>query len=304
MISNSIEKVKFGSSSSSSSSSSSEEDPRSIAEIEKDIELLEEKIQVLSKNLTQTIENFMTTQPEGFSQLCNVVSKIKDLKFKNHIVTVFEEILDDELNALDKILESFPNKNNNLWPVEFAKLNIENIPKKLLKLAANARDYNDRSIVGIAAQHGDPQLLQKLIDMGAILTSCDEDKKTVIYWAICNELSCSNKNSYEAAQAVKIILNNNIDIDKTCNNKDTPLQYAKKHGYIAALNCIEEKIEIEKVYTQGAVIGMFRKRLMSDISVNIASFFKLKDGIASSLTCKQAYICAYEKKFLLKKNFF
>jgi hypothetical protein len=153
------------------------------------------------------------------------------------------------------------------------------------------------------AEHGDPKLLQKLIDMGANFNSFDKGHQTVIYWAICNKLSRSNKNSYEAAHVVKTILYHGVDIDRTCNGEDTPLQYAQKHGYIAASNFIEEKMEREKAYTQGAVIGMFHGRLIPDISANIASFFKRSDGIASSLTCKKAYNRANEKTSLIENEF-
>lgn len=152
------------------------------------------------------------------------------------------ELTQDEEKILGEILPSFPHMNLN-WPETFAAFNSDNIPPKLLSLAANAYG-NNNTMLGIVAEEGrHVEALQRLINMGANVNAIDKDGKLPLHWAIYNQLSFRNVDSLEAVAVVKCLLDNGARTDITCYRNMTLLEYAKYRGCNAAAILIEESIQ-------------------------------------------------------------
>lgn len=164
--------------------------------------------------------------------------------YKHFIVTPYE-LSEDEQRALNQILKSFPHGDkSDCWPEQFSTMNTEQIPRKLLLLAANAYDEFGNTMLGVAAEYGEVSAVQRLIDMGAAVDAIGKRnyKLPALHWAICNKLSFNNKESYEAVQVVKCLLVNRARTDITYHYNMTPLKFAQDEGYIAAAHLIEESM--------------------------------------------------------------
>jgi ankyrin repeat protein len=158
-----------------------------------------------------------------------------------HFIITRQELKEDELKLLGPLLESFPHASHDYWTDKFLSLDTKEIPNKLLLLAANAyHEPRGYTVLGAAADKGGVAAFQKLIDMGANLNALDVDNKLALHWAISNSKSISDKNSIEAANVVKCLLDNGAKTDITSYQNTTPLQYAESRGYKAAATMIKE----------------------------------------------------------------
>lgn len=183
--------------------------------------------------------------------------------FKNngyeHYVKTNQKMSEIELKTLGQILASFPHADNRDWPKNLAKFKSDEIPKKLLLLAANAYDCFGNTVLGIAAENGrHVDALQRLIDMGANINMPDDNmNKLPLHWAINNKLSCSDKKSYEAVKVVKCLLDNGARADITCYQNTTPFEYANSRGFKAAVNLLSEEALTFRKQQNLLVFGLF-----------------------------------------------
>lgn len=180
------------------------------------------------------------------------MNKLKKLDIKRypfdtdgykHYVDTNQIISTDEYGILRSLLASFPHASNGKWIDAFAKLDVKEISKKLIILAANAYDYHGNTVLGVAAETGQVDPVRRLIEMGAELdTPAHKWNKLALHWAIGNAKSDKNKDSIDAAEVVKCLLDHGADPNLMCY-EISPYEYAKERGYTAAVTLIEEKIQ-------------------------------------------------------------
>jgi ankyrin repeat protein len=182
---------------------------------------------------------------------------IKRYHFYQHYIDTDKKLSEDELKLLGQSLSIFPNgARDRNWEKKFSDFKSDKVSKKILLLLANAYDSAGNTMLGVAAEKGNVPALQRLIDMKANLDKPDNNmNKTPLYWAICNKLSYKDKNSLEAAEVVKCLLENGAKTNICCSpaipgeclpsvsQDQTPLQYAKNRGYKAAESIIEEHLK-------------------------------------------------------------
>jgi uncharacterized protein len=215
-----------------------------------------------------------------------------NIDWKRHYIYTDQEIRENEKKILETILASFPHATSDKWPDLFMSLNTENIPEKLLILAANVYDAFGNTVLAVACAYGENvEIVQRLINMGADLNKRSQSlgHTSALDRAIANQLSCKNKKSYEAAAVVKCLLDNGARADINC------LKYAKKEGFEAAANLIESYMGI---YHRGATIGFFKGTFHKDISGRISDFLTNQDGTQIASTRKDAYEAAKMEKTL------
>lgn len=195
----------------------------------------------------------------------------------SHYIITDQVLTAEELQQLGQLLESFPHAGRtDEWPDKFAKLNLDAFPAKLVHLAANAYDRFGNTVLGVAAEYGKSvEAVQQLIDIGADLDTPDLNmNKLAIHWAINNKLSCHNQKSYDVIKVLKCLLDNGAKADIRCYQKSTPLEYAKKRGFKAATNMLEEH--------QKTPPSLYK-----------LCFFKLKDMINNDVINKNAILNAF-----------
>ena len=163
----------------------------------------------------------------------------KRYDFGDRFIKTSLELNKQELTILDNLLTLFPYPGRNRWLVtKFLNIKLEDFPRELLILAANAYDSFGNTILGVAAEYGVPVVVKKLLEMGADLHICDQYLKFPIFWAINNRFSFRERGSIKAAAIVQCFLDNGARIDLRYRGL-TPLDYALSKGFFAAAYLIE-----------------------------------------------------------------
>lgn len=229
--------------------------------------------------------------------------------YYEHSIFTEKNLTKDDINTLGEILKSLPHfqiRESHSWRHKLLQLDIKLFPNKLLMLAANAYDATGLTMLGVACDYGySVSAVQKLIDMGADLNQLDANDKLAMHWAICNRFSVMERDSYEAAEVVRCLLDNGARTDIICYKNMTLLEYAESRGYIAAANLIkayqkqqtvetlhtiirEQKLH-QASYTRGAVTGLLKDIFPPKVSANIASYLDCKDSGRIAQVCRAVY---------------
>ncbi|QTG98974.1 ankyrin repeat domain-containing protein [Wolbachia pipientis] len=95
----------------------------------------------------------------------------------------------------------------------------------------NARDNNQGTALGIAAQNGYLEIVKILKEKGADINAVDYNKDTPLHLAA--------QNGY--LEIVKILKEKGADINAVDYNKDTPLHLAAQNGYLEIVKILKEK---------------------------------------------------------------
>lgn len=168
-------------------------------------------------------------------------------KFNEFYIRTSNELTNEEKKALSMVLPLFPNVVSSHYDrcniKTFISADLSQYDAHILKLAANAYDRNGNTVLGVAAEFGDVDAVEKLIALGADLNTPDDNmNKLALHWAINNKKSFRAKDSLEAVEVVKRLLQHGARTDITCYGKSTVLDYSKSRGFTAAAHLIEQAI--------------------------------------------------------------
>lgn len=169
-----------------------------------------------------------------------------DISYYRYYIVSKEVISVEDLQKIEVVLASFPHASKSRASIEkFLEFSLNEIPKHILSIAANAFDSHGNTMLGVACEYGySVEAVQKLMDMGANLNTIDCDSKLPLHWAIKNKNSYHAKDSREAAGVVECLLKNGAKTDIVCyptlTQTQTLLQYAESRGYTAAARLIKE----------------------------------------------------------------
>lgn len=223
---------------------------------------------------------------EKFSMQNNKTT-IKQYMFnKSYHYIVDTELGEEEKEIIQQMLLSFPCVGVD-WVEKFESLDVAGLDKSLLKIAANAYDHCGNTVLGVACEKGrSVKSVQKLIDLGADLNKKDVNKRNPLYWAIWNRMSNANKNSYEAASVVRLLLENGAMTHIKCYYELTPLEHALKIGCKAVADLIRAH---DAYYLRPAITCAFNTLLSADTCNIIADFLSIEQYFSIARVRKGSY---------------
>lgn len=137
------------------------------------------------------------------------------------------------------------------WELQFAQFDFDNYPdKELLKIAANAYTDSGHTVLGVACQSANVDVVERLISLGADVNAIDQYfdmPKLPLYWAINNRLSSKDRGNDEAARVVECLLKNGARTDISCYQNVTLQAYAEDRGYTAAVRLFQQYSQPKKI---------------------------------------------------------
>lgn len=191
---------------------------------------------------------------------------------EDHYVKIDRELTINEILKLNIILKSFPHASDNNWPNKFKNLDISLYPKELLSIAANAYDRHGNTMLGVAAEKGEIEAVQRLIKLGAVINTPDHlMNKLPLHWAICSQLAKNLKQQAEYLKIIKLLLDNNALVDIPCYAMMTVTEYAKDREYNVASDFIEDYLneKIEAIFTAANNCNISElKKSLNELSKN------------------------------------